>query len=56
MVLELLPFKWEWHKLSMLYYNMTQSIGDLHHFAWRPTDVRFAKYKVRFTAVCMHAW
>lgn len=24
MVLELLPFKWEWHNLSRLYYNMTQ--------------------------------
>ena len=24
MVLELLPFKWEWHNISMLYYNLTQ--------------------------------
>ena len=24
MLLEILPFKWEWHKISMLYYNMTQ--------------------------------
>lgn len=25
MVLELLPYKWEWAKLSMLYYNITQA-------------------------------
>ncbi|GAX84337.1 hypothetical protein CEUSTIGMA_g11759.t1 [Chlamydomonas eustigma] len=45
MVLELLPFKWEWHKLSMMYFNLTQSIGDIHHFGWRPTDVKYAVYK-----------
>lgn len=45
MVLELLPFKWEWHKISMMYYNMTQSIGDIHHFAWRPTNVEAAVYR-----------
>ncbi len=53
MVLELLPYKWEWANLSMLYYNMTQSIGDIHHFAWRPTHYKYAKFKVRSRA--MHA-
>ncbi|KAG1664777.1 hypothetical protein FOA52_013629 [Chlamydomonas sp. UWO 241] len=44
MVLEILPYKWEWHRLSMLYYNLTQSIGDVHHFAWRAMDVSAAVY------------
>eukprot|EP00195_Chlamydomonas_chlamydogama_P014265 CAMPEP_0202909952 /NCGR_PEP_ID=MMETSP1392-20130828/50712_1 /ASSEMBLY_ACC=CAM_ASM_000868 /TAXON_ID=225041 /ORGANISM="Chlamydomonas chlamydogama, Strain SAG 11-48b" /LENGTH=481 /DNA_ID=CAMNT_0049599885 /DNA_START=251 /DNA_END=1696 /DNA_ORIENTATION=+ len=45
MLLDLLPYKWEWHNLSMLYFNITQSIGDVHHFAWRPTDHKFCVYK-----------
>ena len=28
MLLEILPFKWEWHKISMLYFNMTQVWTD----------------------------
>ncbi len=47
MVLELLPYKWEWSNLSMLHYNITQSVGDIHHFAWRPTHHKWAKFKVR---------
>ncbi|GIL59393.1 hypothetical protein Vafri_14249 [Volvox africanus] len=43
-VFELLPYKWEWLGISKLYYNMTRSTGDLHHFAWRPTDHRLAHY------------
>ncbi|EFJ44348.1 hypothetical protein VOLCADRAFT_106494 [Volvox carteri f. nagariensis] len=43
-VVELLPYKWEWLGLSKLYYNMTQSAGDLHHFAWRATDHRLVHY------------
>ncbi|KXZ42824.1 hypothetical protein GPECTOR_116g356 [Gonium pectorale] len=43
-VIELLPYKWEWLGISKLYYNITQSTGDLHHFAWRPTDHRLAHY------------
>uniref|UniRef100_A0A7S0RGP0 Glycosyltransferase n=1 Tax=Chlamydomonas leiostraca TaxID=1034604 RepID=A0A7S0RGP0_9CHLO len=44
-VLELLPFKWEWAKVSMLYYNITQSIGDIHHFAWRANHYKWADFK-----------
>lgn len=47
MLLELLPFKWEWHNLSMLYFNMTRSVGDIHHFGWRPSSVEAARYKDR---------
>ena len=46
-VLELLPYKWEWANLSMLHYNMTESVGDIHHFAWRPQHYKFAYYTVR---------
>ncbi|GFH30421.1 uncharacterized protein HaLaN_29277 [Haematococcus lacustris] len=42
MVLELLPYKWEWAGLSQLYHNITQSVGDIHHFAWRPQHYKFA--------------
>lgn len=35
-VMELLPYKWEWQQISRLYYNTTQSMGYIHHFAWRP--------------------
>eukprot|EP00955_Chlamydomonas_euryale_P105543 365646-Chlamydomonas_euryale.AAC.6 len=34
MVVELLPFKWEWHLLSMLYYNMTQVWGEDRTQVW----------------------
>ena len=47
MLLELLPFKWEWHNLSMLYFNMTRSLEDIHHFGWRPSTVEAARYKDR---------
>ncbi|PNH04842.1 hypothetical protein TSOC_009007 [Tetrabaena socialis] len=43
-IFELLPYKWEWLGISRLYFNITQSAGDLHHFAWRPTDYRLAHY------------
>lgn len=46
MVFELLPYKWEWANLSMLYYNITQSVGDIHHFAWRPQHYKWAKFRV----------
>jgi hypothetical protein len=46
MVFELMPYKWEWSKISMLYYNITQSVGDIHHFAWRPTHWKHAVFSV----------
>ena len=45
MVMELLPYKWEWASVSELYYNLTQGLGDIHHFAWRPTDPKFCVYR-----------
>lgn len=42
-VLELLPYKWEWRGVSTLYYNMTQSTGQLHHWAWRPLEAKWCK-------------
>jgi hypothetical protein len=43
-LLELLPFKWEWRGVSSLYYNMTQSTGRIHHWAWRPQSARWCRY------------
>ena len=35
LVLELLPYNWEWRGLSEVYRNLTRSVGSLHHFAWK---------------------
>ena len=43
-VYELLPFNWEWRHISQLYRNMTQSGEQVHHFAWRPSDSKWAQY------------
>ena len=43
-VLELLPYKWEWRNISSLYYNMTQSSGVLHHWAWRPQEAKWCRW------------
>ncbi|KAG2429620.1 hypothetical protein HXX76_010852 [Chlamydomonas incerta] len=43
-VFELLPYKWEWLGISKLYYNITRTVGDIHHFAWRPTEHTLAHY------------
>lgn len=45
LVLELLPYKWEWKGISQLYYNLTRSTGSIHHVAWRPTDPKWCAYK-----------
>lgn len=44
-VLELLPYKWQWRDVSSLYRNMTASTGQLHHWAWRPLDAKWCRYK-----------
>ena len=44
LVLELLPYNWEWKRISEMYYNMTRSLGDIHHFAWRATSPQWAVY------------
>ncbi len=41
LVLELLPYKWEWRNISTLNFNITQSTGVIHHVAWRPMDVQW---------------
>eukprot|EP00892_Ulva_mutabilis_P000815 jgi/Ulvmu1/10734/UM068_0022.1 len=43
-VYELLPFNWEWRNMAELYRNLTRSTGHIHHFAWRPTDSKWAVY------------
>ncbi|KAK9806815.1 hypothetical protein WJX72_003692 [[Myrmecia] bisecta] len=43
-VLELLPYNWEWRGVSEIYVNITRSIGDIHHFAWRAKHPRWAAY------------
>lgn len=34
-VLELLPYNWEWQGISEIYLNLTRSVGCVHHFAWK---------------------
>ena len=43
-VLELLPYNWEWKGISQVYHNVTTSVGDVHHFAWRAKHPRWAQY------------
>lgn len=43
-VVELLPYHWEWQGMSMLFRNLTASLGDIHHFAWRARHVRNVLY------------
>eukprot|EP01025_Chloroclados_australasicus_P024931 TRINITY_DN2499_c0_g1_i1.p1 TRINITY_DN2499_c0_g1~~TRINITY_DN2499_c0_g1_i1.p1 ORF type:complete len:473 (+),score=52.21 TRINITY_DN2499_c0_g1_i1:56-1474(+) len=44
-VLELLPYNWEWQNISALHYNLTRSVGDLTHIAWRAVNSQHADYK-----------
>lgn len=43
-VLELLAYNWEWKGISEVYVNVTSSVGDIHHFAWRAKHPRYAQY------------
>lgn len=42
--MELLPYNWEWKGISKIYLNLTCSMGDIHHLAWRATHPRWAVY------------
>ena len=44
LVLELLPYNWEWHGISEIYVNLTRSMGDVHHFAWKAGSPEWALY------------
>ena len=43
-VLELLPYNWDWKGISEIYVNLTRSLGDVHHLAWRARHPRWALY------------
>ena len=43
-MVELLPYLWEWEGMSMLFRNLTNSLGDVHHFAWRARRPRHVLY------------
>jgi hypothetical protein len=43
-VIELLPYNWEWKGVSKIYVNLTRSVGVIHHIAWRATRPRWAVY------------
>ena len=43
-MVELLPFNWEWKGVSRIYKNITASMGDIHHFAWRAKHPKWAVY------------
>lgn len=42
--MELLPYNWEWKGISKIYVNLTRSLGDVHHLAWRATHPKWAVY------------
>ena len=44
-MLELLPYNWEWRGVSTIYRNITASLGDVHHFAWRAQSAKHAAYE-----------
>jgi hypothetical protein len=44
LVVELLPYNWEWQGVSELYLNLTHSLGDVHHVAWKATSPHWATY------------
>lgn len=44
-VLELLPYNWEWRGVSTIYRNITASLGDVHHFAWRAQSAKHTAYE-----------
>ena len=39
-VMELLPYNWEWKGISRTYANLTASCGHVHHVAWRAKHPR----------------
>lgn len=43
-MLELLPYNWEWKGISQIYLNLTRSLGDIHHFAWRAPSAQWVVY------------
>ena len=43
-MLELLPYNWDWKGISEIYVNLTRSLGDVHHIAWRARHPRWAVY------------
>lgn len=53
-VLELLPYNWEWKGISQVYHNVTTSVGDIHHFAWRAKHPRWAQYMTEDEARYAH--
>jgi hypothetical protein len=43
-VLELLPYNWEWQGISEIYLNLTRSVGCVHHFAWKANSSEWVVY------------
>ncbi|EFN55147.1 hypothetical protein CHLNCDRAFT_134237 [Chlorella variabilis] len=43
-VLELLPYNWEWRGISEIYVNLTRSVGAVHHFAWKANSSEWVMY------------
>ncbi|KAL4858773.1 Translation initiation factor IF-2 [Chlorella vulgaris] len=43
-VLELLPYNWEWRGISEIYLNLTRSVGSVHHFAWKANSSEWVMY------------
>ena len=43
-MVELLPYNWEWKGVSRIYKNISSSMGDIHHYAWRAKHPKWAVY------------
>ena len=43
-MVELLPYNWGWRGLSRIYANLTASLADIHHVAWRAGKPRWVAY------------
>lgn len=54
LVLELLPYNWEWHGISEIYLNLTRSVGTLHHFAWKANSSEWVMYLEKEDAKYSH--
>ncbi|KAL4433026.1 hypothetical protein ABPG77_006453 [Micractinium sp. CCAP 211/92] len=54
LVLELLPYNWEWHGISEIYLNLTRSVGCLHHFAWKANSSEWVMYLEKEDAKYSH--
>ena len=54
LVLELLPYNWDWQGIPRLYANLTASLGDVAHAAWRANSSAWVEYATQDDAKYEH--